>query len=351
MPSKDIRLAANLRPNFNISLTHAYDSGRKVDYQMLISVVVPCMNEDESILILVERLASVIKPYGDRAEIILVDDGSTDNTWAAIEAARPTCRQVVGLRLSANRGHQIALTAGLEAARGERVFMLDADLQDPPELLDEMMGLMDRGYDIVYGRRRERQGEAIFKRASAWGFYRLLNLMSDVPIPRDTGDFRLVSRQALDAILSMPERARFVRGMFAWAGFRQVGIEYVRAPRALGETKYPLRKMLRLAIDAMTAFSTKPLRLATRMSFLSFAFSGMMMVYVLRSLIMYQTAPGWASVVLAISLFSGVQLLTLGILGEYIGRLYVEAKGRPLYFVADDTRAAPAVPIRKLASA
>lgn len=317
---------------------------------MLVSVVVPCMNEEESLPALVERLAGVIAPYGERAEIVLVDDGSTDGTWAAIQAARLVCRQVVGLRLSANRGHQIALTAGLQTARGARVFMLDADLQDPPELLGDMMGMMDRGYDVVYGRRAERQGETMFKRATAWAFYRMLNLMSDVAIPRDTGDFRLVSRQALDAVLSMPERARFVRGMFAWAGFRQIGIEYARAPRAMGETKYPLRKMIGFATDAMTAFSTRPLRLATRMSFASLGFSGLMMIYVLHSLIVYQTAPGWASVVLAISLFSGVQLLTLGILGEYIGRLYVEAKGRPLYFVAEDTRAAEPVPLRKLAS-
>lgn len=317
---------------------------------MLVSVVVPCMNEEESIPFLVERLAAVVAPYGDRAEIVLVDDGSTDGTWAAIEAAGLTCRYVVGLRLSANRGHQIALTAGLEVARGERIFMLDADLQDPPELLGDMMGMMDRGYGVVYGRRQERQGETMFKRATAWAFYRILNAMSDVAIPRDTGDFRLVSRQALDAVLSMPERARFVRGMFAWVGFRQIGIEYTRAPRTMGETKYPLRKMIRLAADAMTSFSTRPLRLATRMSFATLGFSALMMVYVLQSLIVYQTAPGWASVVLAISLFSGVQLLTLGILGEYIGRLYVEAKGRPLYFVADDTRSAETVPLRKLAS-
>ena len=315
---------------------------------MLISVVVPCMNEEASIPDLTRRLSSVVAAYGDRAEILLVDDGSTDGTWAAIEAARATCPSLRGLRLSANRGHQVALTAGLEAARGERIFMLDADLQDPPELLDEMMVMMDRGYDVVYGRRGERQGETLFKRASAWLFYRALNAMSDVEIPRDTGDFRLVSRKALDAILAMPERARFVRGMFAWAGFRQIGIEYARAPRAKGETKYPLRKMVRFAADAMTAFSTKPLKFATRMSFASFGFSAFMMIYVMHSLIVYQTAPGWASVVLAISLFSGVQLLTLGILGEYIGRLYVEAKKRPLYFVAEDTRSADLLPLRKV---
>lgn len=315
---------------------------------MLISVVVPCMNEEASIPVLVDRLTKVVAPYGDRAEILLVDDGSTDETWAAIETARKSSPCLRGIKLSANRGHQIALTAGLEAAQGERIFMLDADLQDPPELLGDMMGMMDRGYDVVYGRRSERQGETVFKRATAWVFYRALNAMSDIDIPRDTGDFRLVSRKALDAILSMPERARFVRGMFAWAGFNQIGIEYARASRELGETKYPLRKMVRFAVDAMTAFSTKPLKFATRMSFASLGFSALMMVYVIHSLIVYQTAPGWASVVLVISLFSGVQLLTLGILGEYIGRLYVEAKNRPLYFVSEDTRSADLLPLRKV---
>ncbi|WP_299872722.1 glycosyltransferase family 2 protein [uncultured Sulfitobacter sp.] len=309
---------------------------------MYLSVVVPCMNEEEAIPSLVSRLALAIAPYSDRAEIILVDDGSTDETWAAIKAAQATCPQVRGIRMSINRGHQIALTAGLQAALGARIFMLDADLQDPPELLQDMMTMMDRGYDVVYGRRTERQGETLFKRATAHVFYRVLNAMSDVDIPRDTGDFRLVSRTALDAVLAMPEKARFIRGMFAWVGFRQIGIEYSRAPREVGETKYPFRKMLRFAIDAMTAFSTKPLKLATRLSFVSLGVAGLMMIYVFRSLILYQTAPGWASVVLAISAFSGVQLLTLGILGEYIGRLYVEAKNRPLYFVSEDTRAADA---------
>jgi polyisoprenyl-phosphate glycosyltransferase len=313
---------------------------------MRLSVVVPCMNEEEAIPALVARLVVVTAPYQERAEIILVDDGSTDGTWNAIEAARRAHPQLRGLRMSSNRGHQIALTAGLEAASGARIFMLDADLQDPPELLADMMSMMDRGYDVVYGRRGERQGESLFKRASAHLFYRILNVMSDVAIPKDTGDFRLVSRRALEAVLAMPEKARFIRGMFAWVGYDQIGIEYTRAARETGETKYPVRNMLRLAMDAMTAFSTKPLRLATRLSFVSFVVAGLMMLYVLYSLILYQTAPGWASVVVAISAFSGVQLLTLGILGEYVGRLYVEAKNRPLYFVSEDTETAEPVALK-----
>ncbi|MFT5786377.1 MAG: glycosyltransferase involved in cell wall biosynthesis [Ascidiaceihabitans sp.] len=305
---------------------------------MYLSLVVPCMNEEDGIDTLVTRLSAITAQWQKQAEIVLVDDGSTDGTWAAIEQASQRCSQVVGIKLSANRGHQIALTAGLEAAKGERIMMLDADLQDPPELMTDMMFMMDRGFDVVYGRRAERQGETMFKRATAHMFYRVLNAMSDIDIPRDTGDFRLVNRKTLDAVLEMPERARFIRGMFAWAGFKQVGIEYIRAPRETGETKYPLRKMIRFSIDAMTAFSTKPLKLATRLSFVSLFIASMMAIYVFRSLILFQTAPGWASVILAVSFFSGVQLLTLGILGEYVGRLYVEAKKRPLYFVSEETR-------------
>ncbi len=313
---------------------------------MQLSVVVPCYNEEESVPMLVDRLVQAIEPWADEAEIILADDGSSDETWAAIEAAHRRYPVVRGIRLSANRGHQVALTAGLEAAKGERIFMLDADLQDPPEILPDMMMMMDRGYDVVYGRRAERQGETLFKKATAYLFYRFLNTLSDVDIPKDTGDFRLVSRRSLDAVLAMPERARFIRGMFAWAGFKQIGLEYVRDPRVAGVTKYPFRAMLRFATDALTGFSTKPLKMATRLAFLSLYVTFLMAVYVFLSLVLHNTAPGWASMLLAISFFSGIQLLTLGIMGEYIGRLYMESKQRPMYFVAEETGASdgPTVP-------
>lgn len=306
---------------------------------MQLSVVVPCYNEEESVPMLVDRLVQAIEPWADEAEIILADDGSSDETWAAIEAAHRRYPVVRGIRLSANRGHQVALTAGLEAAKGERIFMLDADLQDPPEILPDMMMMMDRGYDVVYGRRAERQGETLFKKATAYLFYRFLNTLSDVDIPKDTGDFRLVSRRSLDAVLAMPERARFIRGMFAWAGFKQIGLEYVRDPRVAGVTKYPFRAMLRFATDALTGFSTKPLKMATRLAFLSLYVTFLMAVYVFLSLVLYSTAPGWASMLLAISFFSGIQLLTLGIMGEYIGRLYMESKQRPMYFLSEETGA------------
>lgn len=300
---------------------------------MLLSVVVPCMNEEDSLPALVERLIAATDAWSDDTEILLVDDGSTDDTWDGICLQSQKHPRVRGLKLSTNRGHQVALTAGLMAATGERIFMLDADLQDPPELLSDMMAMMDRGYDVVYGRRSERKGESWFKKLTAHGFYRILNRLSDVPIPNDTGDFRLVSRRVLDAVLDMPERARFIRGMFAWAGFRQIGIEYVRDPRVAGETKYPMSKMIRLAFDALSSFSIKPLQIATRLAFLTLIVAALMLVYVFWSLILYNTVAGWASTVLVISFFSGIQLLTLGIMGEYLGRLYIEAKGRPLFFI------------------
>lgn len=303
---------------------------------MQISVVVPCMNEEASIPLLVERVVSATAAWAESLEVVLVDDGSTDGTWQAIVAAHARFRCVRGIRLSANRGHQAALTAGLEAARGERILMLDADLQDPPELVGEMMAMMDLGYDVVYGRRIARKGETLFKRASAYLFYRILNLLSDVEIPNDTGDFRLVSRRTLDALLSMPERTRFIRGMFSWVGFRQIGIEYVRDERPSGKTKYSFGAMMRFALDAITGFSTRPLRLATRLSFLSLAVTIIMIAYTMISVVYFQTAPGWASMLIAVSFFSAIQLLAIGIIGEYLGRLYIEAKHRPLYYKADE---------------
>ena len=302
-----------------------------------LSIVVPCFNEEDMIPLLVERLVTATEEWSGRREILLVDDGSADQTWQLIQDAAKSHSELRGLRLSSNRGHQNALTAGLEAARGDRIFMLDADLQDPPELVTEMMAVMDQGYDVVYGRRAQRMGETVFKRLSAYVFYRILNRLSDIEIPNDTGDFRLVNRTSLDAVLQMPERSRFLRGMFSWVGFNQIGLEYIRKERIAGETKYPFRAMLRFGLDAVTGFSTRPLRLATRLSFLSLLITLIILVYIIGSLIFYQTAPGWASTLLAVSFFSSVQLLTLGIIGEYLGRLYMEAKGRPLYITAEDT--------------
>ncbi len=317
------------------------------DHAPVVSIVSPCFNEEESLSELLRRVLAVGRSLNSAFEFILVDDGSSDGTWRLIEEAAAEHPEVHGVKLSRNYGHQIALTSGLFAARGDRILMLDADLQDPPELLPAMIDLMERGYDIIYGKRAARKGETAFKRASAKVFYRIIDHLSDVSIPVDTGDFRLVNRRALDEFLNMKEKSRYVRGMFAWIGLRQIGLEYEREARFAGETKYPLKAMLRFAADALTGFSIAPLRLATSLAYMSLAVAAAMAIYVISSLVFAQTVSGWASILLAISFFSGIQLLTLGILGEYVGRLYSEAKGRPLYIVEDETRsnARPSSPV------
>lgn len=304
---------------------------------MYISVVIPCYNESEVFGETLQRVKSVCEETHGNYEIIFVDDGSTDDTWDQIQASSEIDAQVRGIKLARNFGHQKALSAGLEAACGERILMLDADLQDPPELLPDMLAMMDRGYDIVYGLRKSREGESGFKKASAKLFYKLLNQLSDVEMPVDSGDFRLVNRQALNSFLLMREQDRYVRGMFAWLGHRQIGLEYVRKARAAGDTKYSLGMMMRLAIDGLTGFSVSPLRVASKMAIISLLLSGVLAVYVIASWVYLDSVPGWASLLLAISFFSGMQLLTLGIMGEYIGRIFVEIKGRPLYLVEKKT--------------
>jgi len=307
------------------------------DTRPALSVVVPCHDEAESLPVLHRRLAAVCRDLGLAHEIVLVDDGSRDATWAEIAALARRDPAVRGIRLARNHGHQLALTAGLAAARGDRVFMLDADLQDPPELLPEMMARMDAGYDVVYGQRIRRAGETWFKRASAHLFYRLISRLADVEIPRDVGDFRLVSRRILDHFLAMPEHARFVRGMFAWLGHPQCAVAFERDARHAGVTKYPLRRMLRFAGDALTGFSTAPLRIATLMAYVAFLVAGGLAIYGVVVALAGLTVPGWASLIFAVAFFSGMQLLTLGIIGAYLGRLYMEAKGRPLFLVAETT--------------
>ncbi|HEY4123864.1 MAG TPA: glycosyltransferase family 2 protein, partial [Rhizomicrobium sp.] len=228
-----------------------------------LSAVVPCYNEEAGLAELVKRLsAACTAAAGSNHEIVLVNDGSSDGTWAEIVRLSQDFPQIVGVNLARNHGHQLALTAGLFLARGERVFIIDADLQDPPELLAEMMATLDAGSDVAYGQRIQRDGETWFKKSSASAFYRLLRRLTDAPIPADTGDFRLITRQVLDVLLNMPEQHRFVRGMVAWIGFRQTAVRYRRDPRFAGTTKYPLRKMVIFAMDAITGFSVAPLRLS-----------------------------------------------------------------------------------------
>lgn len=301
-----------------------------------LSVVVPAYDEEEVIEESHRRLYSICSAVcaGD-FEIIYVDDGSRDRTWPMLAQLADQVPGVVAVALSRNFGHQLALGAGLSLARGERILMIDADLQDPPELLGEMMVLMDDGADVVYGERIEREGETVFKKASASLFYRLLNWLTDIPIPGNVGDFRLVNRRVLDALLAMPEQHRFVRGMVSWLGFRQVGLRYVRHARFAGETKYPLRKMLRLAIDAITGFSIRPLRLSMLFAMLSFAIALAIAVYALLSWLLGDAVRGWASLTIVVALFAAVQLFCLGIMGEYLGRMFMELKRRPLFVLRE----------------
>jgi dolichol-phosphate mannosyltransferase len=299
-----------------------------------LSVVAPCYNEEAGLDELHRRVAAACAGVAPGAyEIVLVDDGSRDATWERMQALASRDPGVVAVRLSRNHGHQLALTAGLTICRGERVLIVDADLQDPPELLPEMMRVMDGGADVVYGQREARRGESAFKRATAGAFYRVLERLSDVPIPRDTGDFRLVSRRALDVLLAMPEQHRFVRGMVSWIGFRQVPLRYVRDPRLTGETKYPLRRMVRFAADAITSFSVRPLRISAYAGALCAAGSLLLFGYTVVSWTGDRTVRGWASLMSVVLLLGAVQLLVLGMIGEYLGRLFLEAKRRPLFVV------------------
>ena len=315
----------------------------KIERPPVLSAVVPCYNEAETLPELCRRLTAACQSTGLPYEIVLVDDGSRDATWALIDAQAEQDRAIRGVRLARNHGHELALTAGLAAARGERILMLDADLQDPPELLPTMLAKMDEGYDVVFGRRIRRRGETWLKRVTSHLFYRFIAQLSDVEIPRDVGDFRLVSRRILDAFLSMPEHTRFVRGMFAWLGYPQIGIDFERDPRHGGSTKYRYGALMRLAEDALTGFSTAPLRLASLLAYLSLLVAGLLLVYVVASFVLGSPASGWASLMVVVVFFSGIQLLTLGILGAYVGRLYTEVRGRPLYLVAQTTDGLPIV--------
>lgn len=301
---------------------------------LIISVVIPCFNEEESLNELYNRVwKACASSVGDSYEIVLINDGSTDNTFKIMSDLAFHDHKIVAINLARNYGHQIALTAGLNVASGSRILILDADLQDPPELLDDMQKLMDRGADVVYGKRIEREGESTFKRSSAFIFYRLLNKLVDVDIPNDTGDFRLISRRALDVLNSMPEQHRFVRGMVSWIGLKQVPILYKRSERVAGESKYPFSRMMKLALDALTGFSIKPLRVATYSGLALGLVCALALVYVLINYFMGKNLEGWTSIAVLILLIGSIQLLMIGICGEYLGRMYIESKRRPLYVI------------------
>lgn len=302
-----------------------------------VSVVLPIFNEVQTLPALHARLAGVMCELGESYELVFVNDGSRDGSLEFLKKLAVEDSKIKVISLSRNFGHQMAITCGLDHARGAAVIVMDADLQDPPELIPTLIEKWREGYDVVYAVREERQGESLFKRATAALFYRLICRLSRVEIPADTGDFRLLSRRAVEGLRATTERNRFVRGLVGWIGYRQTGVRFVREERAAGETKYPFRKMLKFAIDGITSFSFVPLQMATYFGFLISGASFLYIVYaVLQKLLTDRPVTGWTSLMVAMLFLGGVQLITLGIIGEYIGRIYEEVKQRPLYLV-DET--------------
>lgn len=298
-----------------------------------LSVVIPCYNEEAVLPETLRRVCAVCEGAVGSYEVLIVDDGSRDRTWETLVREKANYPQVHGIKLSRNFGHQVALTCGLRHAAGQRILILDGDLQDPPELLPDMMRVMDEGYDIVYGQRKGRKGESFFKLQTARLFYWFINVLSDLSIPRNTGDFRLVSRRALDAFLQLPEMNRFVRGLFSWVGFRQKAFLYERDARKAGETKYTVRKMLHFAVDAITGFSIRPLKIALFLAFFMAFLAILGAAWTIYSWYQGGTVQGWSSLLTAAFLIGACQLLVLGIIGEYLGRLFLESKRRPTYIV------------------
>jgi len=300
------------------------------------SVIAPIFNEFESLPELHRRVTAVMDGLDGTWELVLVDDGSSDGSTERIRELARKDKHVRPVIFARNFGHQIAITAGWDYARGDAVIIIDADLQDPPELIPEMVARWKEGNEVVYAVRAEREGESWFKKTTAALFYRIIYRITDVKIPVDTGDFRLMDRKVVDVLKTMRERHRFPRGMSAWVGFRQVGVPYKRAARHAGETKYPFKKMLKLALNAITGFSYFPLQLAT---YVGFASAGLAIVAIPVVAILRMTGSqfffGQATTLIAVLFLGGVQLISLGVLGEYIGRLYDEAKGRPLYIVRE----------------
>jgi glycosyltransferase involved in cell wall biosynthesis len=299
------------------------------------TIIAPVYNEEECLHRLFDRVSEVMDMTGEPWELVLVDDGSSDHSTDIIRKLAEKDERVRPVIFARNFGHQIAVTAGLDYSRGKAVVIIDADLQDPPEVILELIEKWKEGYQVVYAIRSEREGESWFKLATASLFYRMIYKITDVKIPLDSGDFRLLDRKVVDVMNNMRERHRFLRGMSSWIGFRQVGVPYKRAARFAGVTKYPLRKMLKLALNAITSFSYFPLQLATYVGFISAGLSILAIpVVIIFRASGSQAFLGQASTLLAVLLLGGVQLISLGILGEYIGRIYDESKGRPLYIVS-----------------
>jgi polyisoprenyl-phosphate glycosyltransferase len=300
------------------------------------SIVIPLYNEEGILPVLVERLQQIMDEFDGPAEVIMVDDGSGDSTPLLAQAVSAADERFKLVQFSRNFGHQVAITAGMDASSGDAVIIMDADLQDPPYVILEMIEKWQEGYEVVYGLRKHREGERLFKTATASMFYGLLHRIADVDTPVDVGDFRLVDRKALDAFLQMRENNRYVRGMFSWVGFRQAAVPYNREERQVGTTHYTLRKMVKLAGNGIMGFSTAPLRLALGTGvFLAFAALIYGAVAIALKLAGEALVPGYASLLFAITFLSGIQLIVMGMVGLYVGRIYDEARGRPLYVVRE----------------
>ena len=302
-----------------------------------LSVVIPAYNEESNVATMYERLVSALDEVVDGLEILYVDDGSADATWERVAELAANDPRVRGLRFARNFGHQAALTAGVDASRGRAVVIIDGDLQDPPEIIPEMVARWREGFEVVYGQREEREGETWFKLATAKLFYRILRGITNVEIPVDTGDFRLMGPRAVEAFRALPERNRFIRGLVSWIGFSQTAVRYTRRARQVGETKFPVRRMLRFALDGITSFSFFPLRIATWTGFAVSLFAFLYIVVVLVLKVVGVSWLGYTSLMAAILFLGGVQLLMIGIIGEYLGRIFDEVKRRPLYLVGERT--------------
>ncbi len=305
--------------------------GRPID----LSIVVPAYNEEQVLPIFHQRLAAVLDGLGLVSEVIYINDGSRDKTVEVIQKMRETDDRVALVDLSRNFGKEIALTAGLDFAKGNWVVVIDADLQDPPELIPRFIEEARQGYDVVYAKRTAREGETAMKKATAYGFYRVMGFLSRVPIPQDTGDFRLLSRRAVDALKTLREHHRFMKGLFAWIGYKQKAVEYQRDARFAGTTKWNYLKLWNFAVTGVTSFTIAPLRLATLLglvvAFMSFAYG---VYFIIRTLILGNPVPGYPSLLVIMTMLGAVQLITLGIVGEYLGRMFDESKRRPLYLIS-----------------
>lgn len=304
---------------------------------MEISVIVPSFNEEKNVPLIYERLTSTLSQISDDYEIIFVNDCSKDNTLEVIKQLSKKDSHVKYISFSRNFGHQIAVSAGLDLCKGEAVVIIDADLQDPPELIFEMYKKYKEGYKVVYAKRKSREGETWFKKITAKLFYRFLAAMTSIEIPVDVGDFRLIDKVIVNHLRNMPEKSKYIRGQISWIGYKQTFVEYHRDARLYGKTNYPLKKMLRLAFDGITAFSDKPLKMASAIGIISAILSLLAIVYALISHFIFDSAvSGWTSLIISVLFIGGVQLITIGIIGEYIARINNDVRNRPLYIIDED---------------